>query len=175
MATHRLLIVDPVNRTGTCSECGTTTLAKKGERWRCATANRSTVSSWKKSNPERARAQVARNVVRRSGQVREHELLSTDMLSMTGECAKDGSVFIGRYGRGWVCPNNVVPCPCDDELTWAYWPPNYTLAPYLLCEDCCNALARGFVHQGLLEPVLELTWPDNRVSWDSAVWELEAA
>lgn len=170
MASHRLLTADPVTRTGTCSECGTTPLAKKGARWRCATANRGRVSAWKQAKPGKAEGQRGRWRNRQVGRLRPHQLISKDMVTLTGECRDCGPITITRVGRGWSCFAAAgVGCPCDD-IRWYY-----VLADVSLCELCCYALARGFVQQGLLEPVLELTWPDNRVSWDTAVYELEAA
>ena len=75
---------------------------------------------------------------------------------------------VGRHGRGWVCSTKQH-CNCEDEVRWAY-----VAAGVALCESCCFALARGFVQEGLLEPVLELTWPEFRVGLDS-ILEREAA
>lgn len=91
------------------------------------------------------------------------------MSTLTGECATCGPATIGRHGRGWVCYTRQH-CTCENEIRWAYLP-----AEVSLCEPCCFALARGFVQEGLLEPVVEMKWPENRVYWDQAVDELDAA
>lgn len=171
MASHRMLTKNPVTRRGTCSECGDTPIAKKGAYWRCGTANRGRVGAWKRSEPKLARAQVDRWQAKQVGRVKLHELLDKDMSTLTGECRACGPVTIVRSGRGWACftgTNNG--CLCGDAVRWAYEP-----AGLSLCEPCCFALARGFVSQGLLEPVLELTWPTGRTSWETAVYELEGA
>lgn len=167
--THRLLTKEPATRTGMCSECGSTRIARKGAYWRCAGVNAARVSTWRHANPVQARAHRRRSTARWRQKPRAHELLARDMGTLTGECAECGPVSIVRYGRGWMCGSRQG-CRCEDEVRWAY-----TTAGVALCEPCCYALARGFVQEGLLEPVIEMTWPESRVSWDQAARELEAA
>ena len=169
MAAHRMLTKDPITRRGTCSECGVTPITKKGAYWRCSTANRKTVSSWRKREPVKAQAKDERWTRKQVGRIKPHELLDKDMGTLTGQCLSCGPVSIRRNGRGWVCCFTGG-CGCGNDTRWAYTP-----AGVALCELCCFALARGFVSQGLLEPVLELTWPQGRTSWESAVYELEGA
>ncbi len=173
MASHRMLTKDPITRRGTCSECGDTPMSKKGAYWRCATASRARVKAWKQTNPSKSVAQTDRWTRKQVGRIKPHELLDKDMLSLSGECRTCGWVEIYRVGRGWACVNNGHHCTCEGTVRWEYRPPLQRGA--ILCEPCCYALARGFVSQGLLEPVLELTWPEGRTSWDTAVWELEGA
>jgi hypothetical protein len=171
MTSHRMLIKDPVTRRGTCSECGDTPITKKGAYWRCAQANRKAVSSWRKREPTKAHARDEKASRKQVGKVRLHEVTDKDMGTLTGQCRSCGPVTIVRSGRGWACftgANNG--CLCSGTIRWAYEP-----AGLSLCELCCFALARGFVSQGLLEPVLELTWPESRTSWETAMYELEGA
>lgn len=170
--THRLLTKEPATRTGICSECGSTRIAQKGAYWRCAGANASQVTKWRQANEPKARAANARNRKRAAGRPKAHALTDQDMVTLTGVCVECGPVEIMRHGWGWVCPTRQH-CRCDDEVLWEYRPPHCRATT--MCEGCAKALAKGFVKQGLLEPVIEMTWPESRVSWDQAARELEAA
>lgn len=132
---------------------------------------------WKRAHQAKAESYRAASRKRTAGKPKPHELLTKDMLTLTGECAECGPVDIRRMVRGWICINRETYCHCSslmtDDILWSYNPVDTPLQ-LDMCELCCKILARGFVAQGLMEPVLELTWPEFRVSWDAAQWELES-
>lgn len=167
MAAHTLLTKDPDTRRANCSECGDTGMVRKGTYWRCGSVNRSRVKARINSSPRLKRAKRERHRANRAGRPSPHPIMSRDLLTLTGFCLGCADTMpIYRNGRGWVCSENGYSCKCPDEVTWSYH-------AMKLCEQCCYALARAFVADGLLEPVLELTWPEGRTSWDQAVFELE--
>lgn len=169
---HRLLTKNLETRTGTCSECGTTDISPSGAYWKCASAVRSRTKAWKTLNPDRAKAQKQRNITRRLDKPREHELESLDALNLIGTCVKDGPVDIFRAGRGWVCERVAQHCKCDTDVLWGFETPEGRR--YLdMCAACWETWANWLVHQGELEPVLDRTWPGNRVPWDQAVLTLD--
>ncbi len=178
MAAHRLLTKTPATRRAVCSVCGKTGMVKKGKYWRCAGASRNQSKAWRSTNPEQARGHRSVWQAKQHGRAKPHQLLAKDMLTLTGECRTCGIVDIRRNGRGWVCDSQPH-CRCYTTFTdsgplWLYNPPGeFTFIE--LCELCCYALARGFASQGLIEPVIEMTWPQGRTAWDTAVHELEAA
>lgn len=176
---HRLLTKDAATRLATCSVCGPDTpMYRKGAYWRCGFVSKNRTTTWKKANPVRAQALRTASKRRCAGKPKAHELLTKDMLTLTGECAECGPVDIRRFGRGWICVNHLTYCRCSslmtDDILWSYSPVDTPLQ-LDMCELCCKILALGFVAQGLMEPVLELTWPEFRISWDAAQWELESA
>ncbi len=178
MATHRLLTKSPATRRAICSECGDTDMAKKGKYWRCANKDRNRSKAWRQTNPNEARGHRATWQSKQPGRIKPHELLAKDMLTLSGDCRTCGEVDIRRHGRGWVCRSQPH-CKCYTTFTeasplWLYTPAGY-FTFIELCEPCCYLLARGFASQGLIEPVIEMTWPQGRTAWDTAVHELEAA
>ncbi len=173
---HRLLTKDPDTRRATCSECGPdVAMFRKGAYWRCAKASSAKTRQWQRSHQKQAAGNREASKRRRAGKPVSHELVEKDMLTLTGQCVECGQVDLRRLGRGWVCENRTH-CRCwthsTEDVLWFYNPSGFTTL-IELCESCCKLLARGFVAQGLMEPVLELTWPEYRVTWDQASWELE--
>lgn len=113
--THRLSDKNLEQRKAVCSICGPVKIAKSGTGWACATKKKAHSRAWKLRHPDRDRRSTT-----------EHVLLSRDPQNRIGLCAKDGSVDLVPWGRGFACGVRAR------QLGHV----NHQSAPQQRCPDC---------------------------------------